>query len=59
MEALLIVMSSLTRAKMASFIPEELTVDQIEQLKVSPEDSASAKDLKSPDAEGITYDKER
>jgi hypothetical protein len=56
-EALLVVMSSLTRAKMASFIPEELTVDQIEQLKVSPEDSASAKDLKSPDDEGITYDK--
>ena len=55
-EALLIAMSSLTRAKMASFIPEELTVDQIEQLKVSPEDSASAKDLESPDAEGISYD---
>ena len=39
-EALLIAMSNLTRAKMASFIPEELPVDQIKQLMVSPPDSA-------------------
>ena len=54
-EALLIAMSNLTRAKMASFIPEELTVDQIKQLMVSASDSDKATPLQSPDCEGITY----
>ena len=55
LEALLIAISNLTRAKMASYIPEELTVDEIERLMVSPSDSDTATPLGSPDAEGIRY----
>jgi hypothetical protein len=40
---------------MASFIPEELTVDQIKQLTVSPLDSEMATPLQSPDCDNITY----
>ena len=54
-ESLLIAMSNLTRAKMASFIPEELPVDQIQRLMVSPRDSVNATALASPDCENITY----
>ena len=55
LEALLIAISNLTRAKMASYIPEELTVDEIKRLMVSPSDSKMATPLKSPDADGIDY----
>ena len=55
LEALLIAISNLTRAKMASYIPEELTVDKIRRLMVSPSDSRQATPITSPDADGIVY----
>ena len=55
LEALLIAISNLTRAKMASYIPEELTVDEIKRLMVSPSDSKRATPIKSPDTDGIKY----
>jgi hypothetical protein len=53
LEALLIAISNLTRAKMASYIPEHLTDDKIRRLMVSAEDSRNAIPIQSPHTEGV------